>query len=241
MVGTMKNPRIIAIPNKEQFYDSATAFIVDHFQATGTSGQRTTLFLSGGSTPGTIYTRLSNANLDWANIDIAQVDDRWVGLDDPGSNAKMIKQTLLKKRAKAADFYRIMSRHKTAKAGQSSVEARYRKLTIKGSIAVLGMGPDGHVCSWFPGAVGLEASVDPANDNRVQAIAANPSKVTGPYLERMTLTLSALVQCEALLLLITGEEKMRVLQAAINDRACELPVRHLINAVGDRLTVMSAE
>jgi 6-phosphogluconolactonase len=241
MVGTMKNPRIIAFPDMEQFYDSATAFVVDHLQAIGASGQRTTLFLSGGSTPGTIYKRLSNANLDWATIDVAQVDDRWVSLEDPGSNATMIKNTLLKKRAKSAPFSRIKSRHKSAKAGQSSVEASYQKLTIKGSLAVLGMGPDGHVCSWFPDAVGLEASLDPANDSRVQAITAKPSKVTGPYLERMTLTLSALVECESLLLLITGEVKKRVLQTAINDRACGLPVRHLLDAVGDRLTVMSAE
>lgn len=236
----MANPQVIDHANMDKFYNSATEFVSDHLQSRCGRGQRVTLFLSGGSTPGTIYERLSALPLAWTTIDIAQVDDRWVGLDDVGSNAAMIKRSILKNQARAANFMRMKSRHKTAIRGQSTVEADYRNLSMKGSVAVLGMGTDGHVCSWFPEANGLDAALNPANDNRVQAIIALPSKVTGPYLERMTLTLSALAKCDAVLLLITGEEKKAVLRAALNDPASPLPVRYLIDAVGDRLTIMSA-
>ena len=234
----MNVPQVDTYESLEKLHASATIFIVDHLKRETKGKRRTTLFLSGGSTPGPIYKRLSNAELDWAKIDIAQVDDRWVPLTDAGSNAAMIKKTILKNRAQAAFFSRMKSRHKKASDGQASVEMSYRGLPTKGSLAVLGMGSDGHVCSWFPNAAGLRASLDPANDNRVQAIMAKKSKVTGPYLERMTLTLSALNECKSLLLLISGDEKKAVLQSALKDQSSDLPVRHLIDAVGDRLTIM---
>ena len=237
----MKNPVLQNFASLDEFHSAATGFIVDHLNGNRSINGRTTLFLSGGSTPGTIYKMLSAQNLDWSSIDVAQVDDRWVGLSDPGSNASMIKRTLLKNQARSAKFFRIKSRHKTAVSGHDKIESVYRQLAIKSSLAILGMGMDGHVCSWFPGAKGLALALDPSNENRTQAIVANRSEVTGPYLERMTLTLSALVQCGSLLLLIKGANKKALLEKAIRDRSDRYPVSHLLNAVGDRLQIMCTE
>lgn len=241
MVGVNHTPEIVSFENGVRFEEAVVVFLCDRLSAATNGKGKTTLFLSGGSTPGPIYEQLSRETLKWSKVAIAQVDDRWVGLKDPVSNAALLKKTILKNKAAKAQLVRMKSGHQTALNGQHVVEAKYRALEMKNSVAVLGMGMDGYVCSWFPGAQGLEASLDPANDNLMQAIMAKHSKVTGPYLERMTLTLSALQQCGSLLLLIKGADKKVLLQRAINDRPEDLPVSHLLNAVGDRLTIMSVE
>lgn len=240
MVGAMSAPKILTFETELEFQDAAAAYLRDRLKRATNTNARTTLYLSGGSTPGPIYSRLSTEQLAWSKISIAQVDDRWVGLDDPGSNATLIKKTILKNKAAKAVFVRIKSHHRSAAAGQERVNESYKSLIMKNSVAVLGMGMDGHVCSWFPNSNGIEAALDPANDNIVEAILAKRSKVTGPYLERMTLTLRALKQCGSVLLLIKGEDKKELLQNAIHSRPDHLPVTHLLNAIGKRLTIMCA-
>jgi len=232
--------KITSFKTEVEFQDAAVNYLTDRLKKATAGNAKTTLFLSGGSTPGPIYSRLSTQRLAWSKITVAQVDDRWGGLKDPGSNATLLKKTIFKNKAEKAEFARMKSRHRQAADGQAIIDQTYRGLTLKNSVAVLGMGMDGHVCSWFPGARGIEASLDPANDNRVQAILAKHSVVTGPYLERMTLTLSALKQCGSVLLLIKGSDKKALLEKALQSRPDHLPVTHLLNALGDPLTIMCA-
>ncbi|MEC8140095.1 MAG: 6-phosphogluconolactonase, partial [Pseudomonadota bacterium] len=56
---------------------------------------RAVLMVSGGSSPAPAYKHLSNLELDWANIDVAMVDERWVDADHEKSNEAFIKSTLL--------------------------------------------------------------------------------------------------------------------------------------------------
>lgn len=237
----MTRPDVTEFKGLGDLHEAATGFVADQMTRAVKKHGITTLFLSGGSTPGPVYQRLSSCALDWSQINIAQVDDRWVGLADPGSNAALLKKTILKNKAAKAPFIRMKSRHKTAERGQSTVEAVYRKLPMSGSVAVLGMGADGHICSWFPNASGLQQALNPANDNYVQAIFARRSKITGPYLERMTLTLSALNKCESSLLLISGSEKRKVIEKALTTGNTELPVSHFIKSAGNRLRIMWAD
>jgi len=134
--------------------------------------------------------------------------------------------------------------HKTPEQGQKPVEDKYHPLFKASSIAVLGMGLDGHICSWFSGAAGFDQAINPDNSAFVQAITAKPSKATGVYLERMTLTLSALEHCDKILLLITGPEKKWMLEAAMQSNGKVLPVSYLLNMVNNKpnnpLTILHA-
>lgn len=224
-----------------EFEKAASSFICKHLKDATQGNQRTTLFLSGGSTPGPIYHSLAGQNLNWRNIVTAQVDERWVSLRSPGSNAALIKRTLLKNQALSTEFVRMKSRHKSAQKAQELIEARYRALPWNKSLAVLGMGLDGHVCSWFSGAQGTPQALDPGNPDFVQAIMAKPSAITGSHLERMTLTLTALKKCESILLLIKGAQKKALLTQAMKDRPQDLAVTHLLNAVENRMTIMYAD
>lgn len=234
----MTSPTLINFDNVETFNQAAFDAVTTHVKTAINDQGRADLLLSGGSTPKAIYENLSRAQLNWDSVRVGQVDERWVDLDSPGSNGAFIRRTLLSNAASEAKFIRMKSRHGSAAKGRDSLEADYAQFNLGRSLAILGMGTDGHIAGWFPESGGFENAVNPDNSNRIAVIDAKPSKVTGPYLERITLTLSALAQCSKLLLLITGEEKKAVLSNALSTRSEHLPVSHLLNVASGKLTIM---
>jgi len=73
----------------EDWAERITADIANRLAASLERRKRASLLVSGGSTPAPIYARLQKEDLDWANIDIALVDERWVEPDHPASNARL--------------------------------------------------------------------------------------------------------------------------------------------------------
>ncbi len=188
-----------------------------------------TLLVSGGSTPAPLYEALSKTELNWKKIKIALVDERWVDSQDSASNEALIKRTLLINNAKAAEFIGMKTPAKTAAEGQAETEAYYRKLPFF-CLAIVGMGPDGHTASLFPHAQGLTQALQTDNENLTAAIIAKPSEVTGSNTERLTLTLSALMKTDRLVILFTGEDKLAVFNAAQKTGSIEdMPIRALLH------------
>lgn len=235
-----------SLPSRDILYDMATRLIVSHLKEEIRARHRASLFLCGGTTPGPIYERLSETALSWQHVHIGQVDERWVDEADPGSNAALIRRTLLKDNAHIAKFLPMKNEYATAVAGQADVNDIYSSLMTPHSMAVLGMGVDGHIGAWFPKATGLPQALNPQNTNCVQAVKAHQTDVTGVYTERMTLTLPALLECKSILLLITGEMKWEVVGRALMGKTDNLPVSHLFEAVAasdrpDRLIILHSE
>lgn len=221
----------------ERFYDAVADCIARHIFELMKSAYQLCLFLSGGTTPEPVYERLSTYVLPWKQITLALVDERWVDETDPGSNAALIQRSLIASQASETVLVPMKTAHASAKAAQDDVERTYAALVRQPSLAILGMGTDGHIGAWFPKADGLEEVLDLNSSNSVQAIMALPSKVTGPYLERITLTLTALQSCQALILLIKGPEKLAILNNAIENRPADVPISYLLDKVGDKLTI----
>lgn len=189
-----------------------------------------TLLVSGGNTPAPLYEALSKSELNWKKIKIALVDERWVDQDHAASNEALIKRTLLINNAKAAAFTGMKNTAKTAAAGQSETETGYRKLPQPFSLAIVGMGPDGHTASLFPHAKGLTDALKSDNDNLTAAITANQSEVTGPNTERLTLTLTGLLKTDRIVILFTGEDKLAVFGEAQKPGPVEdMPIRALLH------------
>jgi len=187
---------------------------------------RATLLLSGGSTPGPLYRRLSQAKLDWPRVNVALVDERWVEPSSEASNERLLRETLLLDAAAEACFTGMKNEAASPFDGAAECNRRYDELPLPHTLCLLGMGADGHTASLFPGARGLDEAL--RSERHCEPILARRSAVTGELLERMTLTPWSILQSRRLLLLITGEEKLEVLEQALQAPADEqLPIAHI--------------
>ena len=185
--------------------------------------------VSGGSTPAPLYEALSLSNLDWSNVTVALVDERWVDKEHSASNEALIGRSLLINKARKASFVGMKTQSSTAAEGCSETEARYKVVPKPFTVSVLGMGNDGHTASLFPHADGLSEALSVENQALTAAIMAKQSEVTGTNTERLSLTLTGLMQSKHLIVLLTGEAKLAVFRTAMAEGAVEdMPVRALL-------------
>ena len=187
---------------------------------------------SGGRTPGPIYETLSEADLDWARVQIGLCDERWVDVDHAASNGAMIQQPLIQNKAAAATYIAMKVAGDDPFAATDAVNELYIDASLT-DVMLLGMGPDAHTLSWFAGGRGYESAIDPDTTSVVAAVEAIESIVTGPNLLRMTLTQPCVAYARRVLLLITGADKRAVFESAPVDA----PISHMNRAAGDALTV----
>ncbi len=199
---------------------------------------KASLMVSGGSTPGLAYEALSRRELDWASIMVGLVDERWVDPSDPASNERLIRKTLLQNQASAATFLPMKTDDPVPSIAVDEISASYTAALDFDAIT-LGMGPDGHTASWFPGAKGLSEAMSPAGRQIVAAINADEAEVAGDHPLRMTLTANAINTASVACLLLFGEDKRRVFEAAAEGSFGEtgLPVSQAIADLESRLHV----
>ncbi|WP_300529020.1 6-phosphogluconolactonase [Maricaulis sp.] len=195
----------------------------------GIAARRAASFaVSGGSTPAPLYTRLSAMDVEWDKVTVVLVDERWVDRGEAGSNADFVAGSLLQNAAAAARFVELKTADATPKAGLAELETRLAGVPQPFDAIVLGMGGDGHTASWFPHAEGLAGALDP-DAGTLAAVRAHPSDVTGPFLDRMTLTKPALDGAGLNVLMLTGQGKLETLEVALEDGLVEdMPVRALL-------------
>ncbi|MDD4915644.1 MAG: 6-phosphogluconolactonase [Methylococcales bacterium] len=216
--------------NRTHLFTALTAECLDILSESLSKQGGATLLVSGGGTPVPLYEALSRTELAWKKIKVALVDERWVDQQHTASNEALIKRSLLINNAKAASFIGMKTADKHASKGQSETEAQYRALPQPFTVALVGMGADGHTASLFPHADGLGKALKAESDQLTCAINAKPSPVTGPNTERLSLTLAGLLKCERLIILITGEDKLAVFDQAMKPGSVEeMPIRALLH------------
>jgi 6-phosphogluconolactonase len=185
--------------------------------------------VSGGSTPKPLFDAMAEAELDWDNIQIALVDERWVDRGHPRSNEDFMRGALEKRASAVAMFIGMKTGHATPFVAGDAVNARYAQVRQPFDCVLLGLGPDGHTASLFPDAEGLEAAM--ADDAPVCVpLRAKKSDVTGDEVERMSLSLSAIAAARDVVLMITGDEKKAVLERALAQET-HLPIARVAEKV----------
>jgi 6-phosphogluconolactonase len=189
---------------------------------------RTTLAVSGGTSPRPFLLALAKEPVDWRRIDLTLVDDRWVPETDPASNARLVRETLLRDGAGDARFLPLVDTAVTLEANVAALNADAQRALP--SVAVLGMGEDGHTASLFADAAEWARITSP---DAPRFVAAHPK--AAPH-ARVSLSLAALKQIERLYLLISGTPKLDVLKAAAST-AQENAISKLANDKGVRLDV----
>lgn len=194
---------------------------------------------SGGSTPGLMYSVMSEADIDWSRVTAGLVDERWVAPDHPDSNEKLLRASLLKGHAADAQFLPMKTNAATPAEASGDRSAAYAQACSPVSCIVLGMGSDGHTASWFPDSKGLAEALR-LDAPVIAAIDASNSPLAGANPQRMTLTAGPVCSAEAGILLVFGDDKRAVLEAALTSDPQTYPVRHAIDGLGDRLTIIWA-
>lgn len=184
---------------------------------------RARIALSGGSTPRAFLAALSAQVLDWAQVTVVPVDERWVLPDDTRSNQRLLRETLLHGAAAQATLLPLWRPAPTPEAALQPVLTRVANEALPLDIAVLGMGEDGHVASLFPDLLRPEIGLQ--RNGRAPVLAVRSAAAPEP---RMTLTLSAIFTAPALYLHIEGAAKRRVLDTAASDPNSTLPIRALL-------------
>lgn len=172
--------------------------------------------LTGGSAAVTTYAVLAQAPLPWDKVHVFFGDERCVAPDHVDSNHQLAKDALLSRvPLRSEHIHRIRGEDPPADAARV-----YEKTLIDvtgGSLDVvhLGVGPDGHVCSLFPG----HSLLDPSVRGLVAFLTDSPK----PPPARVTLTMPALAKARALWFLVAGANKAEAVHASLIDPGSTLP------------------
>ncbi len=218
--------------------DAAAARIAELLQAGLRARGRAVAALSGGATPQRAYAKLSGAALDWSRVALTLVEDRWAPPTDPRSNQNLLDLTLfLSGAARQARFTPLWSPAPTPEEGLSASEGAVRRLARPFDLVVLGLGHDGHVAAFLPGADSLAAALDPEG----RALLA-PIRAPGASGVRVTLALPALLQTRRILLLFSGPAKARTFARALEPGPVEeMPMRAILRQRQAPVEVLCAE
>jgi 6-phosphogluconolactonase len=207
-----------AYPDRDTLMRDLAELVADQLRAAHATKQRATLAVPGGTTPGPFLAVLSEADLAWSDLRVMPTDERMVSEFSTRSNARLIRETLLRGPAAAAHFVDLYE--PILGARRSKVAA-----ALPIDVCVLGMGADMHTASLFPGAPELAAAL--AED------APDLVEIRPPDQPEARLTLSARVlrASEVIHILITGADKLAALEAALADGPVEAaPVRAVLTA-----------
>jgi 6-phosphogluconolactonase len=180
------------------------------------------LALSGGGTPARTYELLRSELDGWGAVDVWFADERCVGPHDDESNYKLARQTLLDaaRGLEPARVHRMQGELGPERGAASYTDELRAHAPIEQGLAVLdvivlGIGPDGHVASLFPGAPTLDA------DDGELCLPVRDSPKPPP--ERITLSLSVLRAARRCVLLATGASKADAVSAMMGEPSKHVP------------------
>jgi 6-phosphogluconolactonase len=190
--------------------------------ATGAVAERGrfTIALSGGSTPKSMYTLIAanaSTGLPWDRMFFFWGDERHVPPDDPESNYRMAKESLLSKvPVPAANIFRALTENPDAAAAAEAYEQTLRKFFAvapgefpRFDLILLGLGPDGHTASLFPETAALQEKTRLVVANWVEKFNAS----------RITFTLPVLNAARCVAFLVSGMDKAAVLHEVLEGNA----------------------
>lgn len=178
------------------------------------------LVLSGGETPKSLYEALArppySLEIPWALTHIFWGDERCVPPTDPASNYRLAQESLLSKvPIPQANIHRMPGETRPPESGAQSYEKiLHAQLKSPSSLdlVLLGLGPDGHTASLFPG--------EPALEEKTRWVAATKPQGS-PLVPRLTMTLPLIDGAQTVLFLVDAQGKERILQRIVGSPAAK--------------------
>jgi len=213
-------------PDYESLSKAAAEFILAQALIAAAMKGRFVLAVSGGNTPKRAYEYLAGlTEMPWALTHILQSDERYVPPTDPSSNEGMLRAQLLSHvPLPEGNFHAMYSPGGQERAAELYGEVVERTLGEGGVIdlLMLGIGPEGHTASLFPGSPALEET---------QRLAV-PAQGAPPVTQRITLTPPTLTAARATMFLLSGAEKAPILSTVLSPD-CDLPAARIAHGSGN--------
>ncbi|HEV7162283.1 MAG TPA: 6-phosphogluconolactonase [Solirubrobacteraceae bacterium] len=214
--------RLTTCPDAESVAERAAAQIVRQLARAREERGVAHLALSGGTTPGRTYELLAREPEALEGVEVWFADERCVAPDDPESNYRLAAEALLGPASiPAARVHRMRGELGPDNGASSYAQELAAGLPASADglpvldLIVLGIGPDGHVASLFPGA----ASLDAAAEAVCLGIVDSPK----PPPERITLSLAVLRAARSCLLLATDASKADAVSAMLGQESRHVP------------------
>jgi 6-phosphogluconolactonase len=209
---------IRTLTTPQELFEAAAEEVVRTANEAVAQRGRFTIALSGGSTPKNLYNLLAtNARtaLPWDRMFFFWGDERHVPPTDPESNYQMVEEAMLSKIPVAAgNVFRIKAENPDAAAAAEDYEQTLKKFFAlepgqfpSFDLILLGMGPDGHTASLFPGTAALQEKSRLVVANWVEKMKTH----------RITLTLSVLNAARCVTFLVSGTDKATVLREVLEE------------------------
>jgi 6-phosphogluconolactonase len=218
-----EHPEIVVADELAAVVEAAAAHIRRSAERAIASRGRFRVALAGGSTPRALYPQLVTG-VDWTRTDVFLGDERVVPPDDAQSNYRMVRETLLDPAGvPAANIFRWRTEEPdldgAALAYEQALRARAAPPLL--DLALLGLGPDGHTASLFPGTAALTV------EDRLAVAVDVPAHGS----RRLTLTYPALLDAAEVVFLVAGRDKRAALADVVRP-ASTLPAARIVNRLG---------
>jgi 6-phosphogluconolactonase len=212
--------QIRKLTTPQELFEAAAEEVVQATKNAVAARGRFTIALSGGSTPKSLYNLLAtNAKsmLPWDRMFFFWGDERHVPPTDAESNYRMVEEIMLSKIPVAAgNVFRVAAENPDAAAAAEAYEQTIKKFFGLESgqfprfdLILLGMGPDGHTASLFPGTAALQEKSRLVVANWVEKFKAS----------RITFTLPVLNAARSVAFLVSGTDKAEALKNVLEGDA----------------------
>ncbi|KAI8098632.1 6-phosphogluconolactonase [Halteromyces radiatus] len=222
------SPTVYSFPTTSDLSNGLNSFVEKVSREAIEDHGSLSVAISGGSLPKLLSKELiHNKQVDFSKWHIFWADERCVGYDSDDSNYKEVKKTLLDHVPIPANhIYRIHETYGINKQTELAAKDYQEQLVSyfgkdgfpRFDLILLGMGPDGHCCSLFPGHPLLQERtlwVAPIDDS------------PKPPPERITLTLPVVNHAQTVVFVTAGEGKREMVQKIIEQPQLELPCQRV--------------
>ncbi|MBC2935013.1 6-phosphogluconolactonase [Nocardioides sp. zg-1228] len=222
----MNDPEVRRHDDADALVGDVASALLDRLEAAQARGEVPQVGLTGGSIAEQLHRELArrsvDSSLDWSRVVIWWGDERFVASDSPDRNAVQARQTLLDHvPVDPANVHEVPASDQVPTA-EDAAAAYSEAMREHGAgffeVLMLGIGPDGHCASLFPGHPALGAR---------DAIAVAVHDSPKPPPDRVTLTFEAMERCRAVWFIASGDGKADAVARALapDGSVAETPAR----------------
>jgi 6-phosphogluconolactonase len=208
------NREIIAVADPAALAKAAAERLMA--QIVANDGERIAICLTGGSSPKQLYELLGTepyrSQIPWQRVHWFIGDERFVAANDPLNNMAMARRAFLNRCAPLVNIHPVAtdaaSPDEAARRYEADLKAFYGADRLEPGrplfdLVLMGVGPDGHTASLFPGS--------PALAERERWVVGVQHAAVAPRVARVTLTLPVLASCREMLFEVSGADKRAIL------------------------------